>query len=327
MSRSERGLLVVGDWVCESRFRVRALLGRGSFGEVYAATDADGRDVALKVERTDAPHRLLRGELRVCDLLMARSAPGFPRVHWYGRTTVPHDRQEPSTLQLRVLAMDLLGPSLRSLFRVRRGFGLKTVLLLADQMLERVQALHDAGFVHRDIKPDNFLMQGAVLHLIDFGLAHPFLTESGAHIPYREDRQLTGTPRYASVNAHMGVEQSRRDDLEALGYVWMSFLRGDLPWEEVEGPKPHTRDRVRRSCAKLRKHAIVGRVKRGTGIDELCAGHPREFADYFRYVRLLYFEDRPDYARLRRAFRSLAGRLGFAWDYEFDWDQKEREDG
>mmetsp|Transcript_22505 Transcript_22505/g.10866 ORF Transcript_22505/g.10866 Transcript_22505/m.10866 type:complete len:107 (+) Transcript_22505:338-658(+) len=106
--------------------------------------------------------------------------------------------------------------------------------MLADQMLYRVEYVHNKNYIHRDIKPDNFLMgiskRSCLLHIIDFGLAKKYRDHKTLqHIPYREKKNLTGTARYASINAHLGIEQSRRDDLESIGYVLMYFIRGQLP--------------------------------------------------------------------------------------------------
>merc|ERR1712217_763642 len=195
-----------------------------------------------------------------------------------------------------------------------RKFSLKTVLMIADQMLYRIEYLHSKNFIHRDIKPDNFLIglgkKANPVHIIDFGLAKKYRDpKTQQHIPYRENKSLTGTTRYASINAHLGVEQSRRDDLEAIGYVLMYFNRGQLPWQGLQ------------ANTKEEKYHKIMESKRSTSIESLCKGYAAVFASYLNYCRALRFEDRPDYAYLRRLFKDLFMREGFVNDGVFDWSQ------
>lgn len=144
--------------------------------------------------------------------------------------------------------------------------------------------------------------------MIDFGLAKKYRDSSThQHIPYRENKNLTGTARYASMNTHLGIEQSRRDDLESLGYVLMYFLRGSLPWQGLK------------AGTKKQKYEKISEKKVSTSIETLCRGYPAEFASYFHYCRSLRFDDKPDYAYLKRIFRDLFIREGFQFDYTFDW--------
>jgi serine/threonine protein kinase len=221
-----------------------------------------------------------------------------------------------------VLVMDLMGPSLEDLFNLcNRKFGLKTVLMIADQMLQRIEYLHYKNFLHRDIKPDNFVTglsaHAKHIYLLDFGLAKKYRDSRNpnSHIPYREDKSLTGTARYASINTHLGIEQSRRDDLESLGYLLLYFLRGSLPWQGL------------RATTKEEKYAKILAKKRATTIDSLCRGFAPEFALYFNYVRSLGFDERPDYAYLRKIFRNVFIREKFQSDDIFDWTLVEQQKG
>nr|GLL33207.1 casein kinase 1-like protein 10 isoform X1 [Ipomoea trifida] len=227
---------------------------------------------------------------------------GIPSLKWFGVEG-----------EYNVMVIDLLGPSLEDLFNYcNRKFSLKTVLMLADQLINRVEFMHARGFLHRDIKPDNFLMglgrKANQVYIIDYGLAKKYRDlQTHKHIPYRENKNLTGTARYASVNTHLGVEQSRRDDLESLGYVLMYFLRGSLPWQGL------------RAGTKKQKYDRISEKKMLTPIEVLCKSHPSEFISYFHYCRSLRFEDKPDYSYLKRLFRDLFIREGYQFDYVFDW--------
>lgn len=157
--------------------------------------------------------------------------------------------------------------------------------------------------------------RGNQVNMIDFGLAKRYRDpKTNMHIPYRENKNLTGTPRYASVNTHLGIEQSRRDDLESLGYILIYFCHGILPWQGI------------RARTKKEKYDKIQEKKRNMSPDLLCRGLKREFAIYLNYVRSLRFDDKPDYAYLRKLFRDLFVREGFQYDYAFDWTIKKMQE-
>jgi len=149
--------------------------------------------------------------------------------------------------------------------------------------MERFEFLHNQTFIHRDIKPDNLLMgledKSDILYLVDMGLAKRVIDlETGKHIPFRNDKSLTGTASYASLHAHCGEELSRRDDLEAIGYVLIYFLQGSLPWQNLN------------SFSKSEKYKLIKERKQMMSIEELTRMCPREFFLYMTYCRNLQFE-------------------------------------
>ncbi|PSS07337.1 Casein kinase 1-like protein [Actinidia chinensis var. chinensis] len=284
-----------------NKFRLGRKIGSGSFGEIYLGTIIQtNEEVAIKLENVKTKHPQLLYESKLYKIL--QGGTGIPNMRWFG---VEGD--------YNVLVMDLLGPSLEDLFNFcSRKLSLKTILMLADQMINRIEFVHSKSFLHRDIKPENFLMglgrRANQVYAIDFGLAKKYRDSSTPqHIPYRENKNLTGTARYASMNTHLGIEQSRRDDLESLGYVLMYFLRGSLPWQGL------------RAGTKKQKYEKISEKKISTSIETLCRGYPTEFGSYFHYCHSLRFDDKPDYAYLKRIFRDLFIREGFQFDYVFDW--------
>ncbi|CDJ48389.1 Casein kinase one (CK1) TgCK1b, putative [Eimeria brunetti] len=240
-------------------WRLGRKIGSGSFGDIYKGVNVQtGEEVAMKVESAKAKHPQLIYESKLIKHL--QGAPGIAQIYYCD-----------AEADFNIMVMELLGPSLEDLFNLcSRQFTLRTILMIADQVLDRVEYLHSKNFIHRDIKPDNFLIgrvngpHQSVIYMIDYGLAKKYRDpKTHQHIPYRENKNLTGTARYASISAHLGSEQSRRDDLEAVGYVLMYFCRaGALPWQ---GIKANT---------KQEKYHKIMEKKMSTPVEVLCKGFP-----------------------------------------------------
>ena len=182
-------------------------------------------------------------------------------------------------------------------------------------MISRLEYLHEKGYIHRDLKPDNMLIGRSPHHhnqifLIDYGLAKKYRTSSGQHVPFKEGGKLVGTARYASVNSHLGYTLSRRDDLISVGYILVYFIKGKLPWQKVRGKD------------KNEKYTNIRKLKQGLGSSTICTNLPKEFQSYLDYVSNLEFDQRPDYNYLRNLFSGLFRKSKFVYDLTFDWSNK-----
>ena len=285
------------------KYKPEKKLGEGSFGKIYSAVNVtDGEHYALKMENKESGQNLLESEAYFLCYLRGY---GIPSVKSYGFSG-----------NYNIMVMELLGKSLEDLFQdYKRKFSLKTVCLLAQQMLERMEFIHNKHIIHRDIKPDNFVIgvnnKSEIVYILDFGLAKKYRSSRTLqHIKFNINKKLTGTARYASINALRGCEQSRRDDLEAIGYVLMYFLRGSLPWQGLKVDRKE--DRYKKIYEK----------KKSTTPEELCSGFPPELAEYVRYTRNLEFEQNPDYNYLRGLFRKIMEDKGYdPNDIKFDWSK------
>ncbi|KAJ5080639.1 casein kinase 1-like protein [Anaeramoeba ignava] len=291
-----------------NKYRLERKIGAGSFGVIYEGFNVSTKEeVAIKLESLNNKHPQLSYESKVYRTLSG--GVGIPYVRWFGIES-----------EFNVMIMDLLGPTLEDLFNsCSRKFSLKTILMIADQLISRLEYIHSKNFIHRDIKPDNFLIgrekKANQIFVIDFGLSKKYRNpKTLKHILYQENKKLTGTARYVSINTHLGIAQSRRDDLESLGYVFIYFLKGSLPWQGIRGG------------TKKQKYDKISEKKISTNVEELCKDLPSEFATYLNYTRNLGFDEKPDYTYLRKLFRDLFIHEGFVYDYVFSWTELEKKE-
>ena len=297
--------IVMEDLIAEN-FVLLTRIGHGSFGEIILSYSLKEKtEVILKKElkkknqKSSPLHTELKAYQTLLDIsnttditglkpILQLEIQGIPKFYGFG------DKEN-----YYYLIQEFLGPNLSQLINYcgKKKFTLGTVCLLAMQMLNRIEYMHKRHYLHRDIKPENFCIGNEentnTLYLIDYGLAKRFKdNKTNQHIPYREKRFFVGTPRYASINDHLGLELSRRDDLISIGYNLIYLLKGGLPWQGMKG-----KDKANKLAQK--KIQIPN--------DVLCNGLPNEFLHYLNYCKNLKFEERPDYKYLKGLFGGLLG--------------------
>jgi serine/threonine protein kinase len=270
-----------------SKYTITKYIASGSFGDVFEAKNKKtGELVALKIPiiKEDNSHTetSLLQEMNVYKKL-SNKEKGIANMK-----VIKHDNK-------KILMMDLLGPSLETLLSKNKKFGIKTVTLLAIQMIEIIKHIHNSGYIHRDIKPDNFVIGNDdqnKLYCIDFGLAKKYM-RNNEHIKFSSKKKFCGTARYASIAAHSQEEQSRKDDLESIGYILVYLYKGKLPWQGIKEKDKHKR------------YKLIGEKKKEVTEEELCKNMPKEFMVFLKYVRTLDFDEKPHYSALKRMFEKL----------------------
>jgi serine/threonine protein kinase len=239
-------------------------IAQGSFGKVYYGVHSvTNTPVAVKTEPLEVRHPQLPGEASI--YMALRNVVGVPKLLWHGHVDKKFD----------AIVLQLLGPDLDQLLTYCEKFSLRTVLLIADQLLDRLESLHKLGYVYRDIKPQNFAIgYGAdgmsTLYILDFGLAKK-LPKPGEKI--KKSSGLVGTARYASIGAHRGDHSTCANDLESLGYMMMYWLRGSLPWSGLKAK------------SSVEKYEKIMAKKLEVPLKQLCKGHPSEMIDFITYCR------------------------------------------
>ena len=279
------------------KYKTIKKLGEGSFGKVYKA-EYNGEYYALKFENRSRTKSLLEAESTIMAYLQG---PNIPYIKSFGYSG-----------DYNLLVMQYMDKSLEDIFHIRKTFSIKTTAMIGFQLIGVLHFIHDKNIIHRDVKPDNCVMGSEELnenlYLIDFGLAKKYRSSRTlVQYPMTRKKKLTGTARYASINALEGYEQSRRDDMEAVGYVMAYLLRGGLPWQ---GLKIKTKEN---------KYKNILEKKKEISSSELFKGFPSEFAEILDNVKQLEYEDEPEYEMLRNKLISLCKRLNYKFDYIYDW--------
>ena len=282
-------------------------LGKGGFGQIYLGRNIrENYPIAIKVEESsNRSHLHLEYEI----LKDIQGGVGIPRIFKYRQG---HNHN--------YLLMELLGKSLDKLFTENnKTFSYKTIFQIGYQMVDRIQYVHSKGYIHRDIKPGNFVIgrgdKSKIIYLIDFGLSKRYIDpETQKHIPYKIGKGLTGTARYVSLFTHYGIEQARRDDIESIAFNLIYFARGKLPWQGVKTKN------------KKEKHKKIMESKLVHTPEILCSNLPEEFIKLLKYPKKLEFEEEPDYQRIKLMFKNYITKNGGIMDMEFDWDKIKEEE-
>lgn len=262
--------------IIANKYKLLKPIGEGAFGQIYEAENIRSREkIAIKSEPIDSQFKMLKHETKIYQYLGNQT--GFPQVKWFG---VHEDKY--------FMALTLLGQSLTSIKKMHptspkdpssNPFSLFNIKTITGKMVERLEFIHCKGIIHRDIKPDNFLFKDEELYLIDFGLCKKWQTNEGSHIKERNQRSPLGTANYISVNVQNGIEPSRRDDLESVGYIILFLLlkSGELPWSKCQGHQEMAQQKIQLMEQNL----------------------PEFLKNYLTYCRSLGFYERPDYEYLK----------------------------
>jgi len=287
-----------------NKYRLVEKLGEGTFGMIFKCESTDGL-CAFKFEKKRYGRRsLLKAESEV---MIELKGFGIPKIISY----IEND-------DYNIMIMELLGKSLEVLAQqyADEKLSLKTCCMLGIEMLKILKKVHDNHFIHRDIKPDNFAIgysDQSQLYLIDFGLAKQYRNaKTLQQKPMQKNKKLTGTARYASINALRGYDQSRRDDLESIGYVLAYLLRGNLPWQGIVVK------------TKEEKYAKILYRKQSITSEQLFFGFPNELCTYINYCKNLGYEEEPKYDYLTDLFKNIIqNQLHEEIDYKYDWLQND----
>ena len=287
------------------KFRIKKLISTTSFGCVYEGiNEIEKESVAMKFEKIKSPEQCLESEAFI---LFDLKGFGIPRIISYGKNS-----------SYKILVEELLGPSIEKIWKIKNAninYKLKYICMIALQVLDRLEYIHSKNIIHRDIKSSNISIgriNPEIIYLIDFGLALKYRSSrTGKHIKFTITHKAYGSLGFLSINGNKGYQQSRRDDLESLGYTIIYLAKNDLPWINKD---------IYKIKNNVKRYITVAKLKSSIGIDKLCKGLPEEIGKYIKYCRSLDFEQNPNYDYLRNLFNCILYKNNQKNDLIFFWN-------
>jgi len=275
-----------------NKYKVKTYRNLSHLSLLYEGVNIkDNEPIFIKIEKKNLKYNFLESEA-YC--LFNLKGFGIPKLISYGKIGL-----------YNILIEELLGKTLHELWKLRNTSqisNIKNVCMVALQTLDRLEYIHSKNYIHRDIKPQNFVTgrkDPNIIYTIDFGFSHQYRSSrTGKHIKYSTKKEVMGSLSYLSINTSRGFEQSRRDDLESLGYMLIFLAKGNLPWLSIEDLE----------ISKVMKFKKIYIFKKKLSAEKLCEGLPEEFAKFINYSRKLDFEENPDYNYLRSLFSSILDR-------------------
>ena len=280
------------------KYRLLQNIGKGAFGTVFLGENITTKEkIAIKIEERNKTKTTLEREAYILYYL---KGPGLPEVKSFGKIK-----------KYNILIQTLLGRSLYQIFNDQdKKFTIKDVCMIGLQLIERLEYIHTKNYIHRDIKPHNFLVSlknEGQIYIIDFGLSKKYRSDRGNHVKFIINKHITGTPRFCSVNTMRGVEQSRRDDLESLSYLILYFLKGYLPWQGLK------------VTSKIKRLYYISNMKKNINLERFCENLPPEILLLCKYTRKLGFTEDPKYGYMKNLLNSILNKYGFINDKKFSW--------
>ena len=275
-------------------------LAKSRYSAVFLAKCVkDNKYVAIKMQGKDSKISELQKE---AFYLYALKGFGIPKILSFGIFG-----------RYKVLVESLLGKTIETLLKSNKNkiSRMKDICMISIQIIERIEYIHNKNIIHQDIKPANFLVgnpDDSVIYVIDYGMSKKYRSSiKGNHILFSKKKKFRGTFNFSSINSMKLYEESRRDDLESIGYMIIYLITGKLPWSKVSNP------------SMIDRYKNVLNLKQNISNQELCKGLPSEIFQYMEYVKYLKFEEKPDYSYLKNLFLSILHNMNMTNDLLFSW--------